>query len=80
MKLLVRGVTVVDPATGIRPHTDILIEDGVIAEMADFLPSGDAQILQADGWLCAPGLVDMHVHLRDPGQTYKEDIYSGCRI
>ena len=79
MKLLVRGVTVVDPATGIRPHTDILIENGVIAEMADFLPSGDAQILQADGWLGAPGLVDMHVHLRDPGQTYKEDIYSGCR-
>lgn len=79
MKLLIRGVTVVDPATGIRPHTDILIEDGVIVEMADFLPSGDAQILQADGWFCAPGLVDMHVHLRDPGQTYKEDIYSGCR-
>ncbi len=79
MKLLVRGVTVVDPVTGIRPHTDILIEDGIITEMADFLPSGDAQILQADGWMCAPGLVDMHVHLRDPGQTYKEDIHTGCR-
>lgn len=79
MKCLVRGVTVVDPTIGIRPHTDILIEDGIITAIDDVLPSGDAQILQADNWLCAPGLVDMHVHLRDPGQTYKEDIHSGCR-
>lgn len=79
MKCLIRGTTLVDPSIGIRPHTDILIEDGIITAIDDVLPSGDAAILQADNWICAPGLIDMHVHLRDPGQTYKEDIHSGCR-
>ena len=79
MKCLIRGTTLVDPSIGIRPHTDILIEDGIITAIDDVLPSGDTAILQADNWICAPGLIDMHVHLRDPGQTYKEDIHSGCR-
>ena len=79
MKCLIRGTTLIDPSIGIRPHTDILIEDGIITAIDDVLPSGDAAILQADNWICAPGLIDMHVHLRDPGQTYKEDIHSGCR-
>ena len=57
---------------------DIRIRKGVVAAVADQLPVDDAELLQADGLYCAPGLVDIHVHLRDPGQTHKEDIFSGC--
>lgn len=60
-------------------HLDILIDNGVIAAVEPHIDLGGAQILDADGLCAAPGLVDMHVHLRDPGFTQKEDIESGCR-
>lgn len=61
--------------------TDILIQDGLIkaiGENSDFDTSCFVTIIDANGMCAAPGLVDMHVHLRDPGQTQKEDIISGC--
>ena len=58
---------------------DLLLEDGKIAQMGKDLSVEDAQIIDGTGLVAAPGLVDMHVHLRDPGLTYKEDVYSGCR-
>ncbi len=77
-KLLIKGAKVIDPANGLDDILDLLIIDGRIAKLAPNLKVEDAEIIQAVGLVCAPGLVDMHVHLRDPGQTQKEDIESGC--
>ena len=58
---------------------EILIEDGVIAEVAKKIPeTSDMQVIDAQGLVVSPGLVDMHVHLRDPGYEYKEDIITGA--
>lgn len=75
---MIRGATLIDPSQDRMEKADIRIRKGQIAAVAEQLPVDDADLLQADGLCCAPGLVDMHVHLRDPGQTYKEDIFSGC--
>ena len=64
--------------TSLNEKTDILIKDGVIAEIGRGITS-DGEIIDADGLCAVPGFVDMHVHLRDPGQTYKEDIITGCK-
>ncbi len=78
MKVLIRGATVVAPDVPMTRPMDVLCEDGVVKAIEPLLPSEDAYIVQADGLYCTAGLMDMHVHLRDPGQTYKEDIYTGC--
>ena len=75
---LVRGARVIDPSREIDGVLDVLIRDGRIAEIAPAIHAPEAEVLEAGGLVCAPGLVDMHVHLRDPGQTYKEDIHTGC--
>lgn len=76
---LIRGARVIDPAAGRDGTADLLMRDGRIAAIGERLPAGGAAVVEAAGLVCAPGLVDMHVHLRDPGQTHKEDIHSGCR-
>ncbi|CDZ24121.1 Dihydroorotase [[Clostridium] cellulosi] len=57
---------------------DILCSNGYIREMSQGINAKGATIIDASGLYAAPGIVDMHVHLRDPGQTYKEDILTGC--
>ena len=58
---------------------DIVIRDGVFSQVGGKAgASADDQVIDADGLCAFPGLVDMHVHLRDPGQTHKEDVISGC--
>jgi dihydroorotase len=80
MKLLIRSARIIDPASGADFLGDILLSDGKIAEVGSGLPLPEgAREICAAGLIAAPGLVDMHVHLRDPGQTEKEDIFSGCR-
>ena len=76
MTTLIKNATVVSPADGLNGANDILIENGRIAAVGQNL-SGDREI-DAAGLYAVPGLVDMHVHLRDPGQTAKEDILTGC--
>ncbi len=78
--LLIRGGRVVDPAHGRDEIADLLVVDGVIQAVGRRLdlPS-ECRMMDADGLVVAPGLVDMHVHLREPGQEYKEDIASGTR-
>lgn len=76
---LIRGARVMDPSSGLDSIADIRIENGVIAAVGENLPCGDATVIEAGGLVLAPGLVDLHVHLRDPGQTHKEDVYSGCK-
>lgn len=78
-KILIKNGTLVDPKTERMEAGDLLLADGVIAAMGKDLEADDAQIVDAAGLIVAPGLVDMHVHLRDPGQTHKEDILTGCK-
>jgi dihydroorotase len=81
--LLIRGGHLIDPAAGVDALKDILLKDGRVAEIAapGKLKSANqdsgAEILDATGLTVAPGLVDMHVHLREPGQGYKETIATG---
>ena len=79
---LIQGGTVVDPCKGTMYRKDILIKDGKIAEISEKIDASDygkeVQIIDASGKKIGPGLVDVHVHFRDPGFTYKEDIETGA--
>lgn len=77
MKLLIKNGTVIDPLSKHEQITDILIEDGQVLAVSADIQDGEAQILDASGLTVCAGLIDMHVHFRDPGFTYKEDIISG---
>lgn len=76
MSILIKGARVIDPSQQLDKVSDILIENGKIAGIGSF-DSADT-VINGEGLTAAPGLVDMHVHLRDPGQTHKEDIITGC--
>lgn len=76
--LLIRGGRVIDPANGVDEVTDVFIEDGRVASPGALHGRADAEI-DATGLIVCPGLIDMHVHLREPGQEWKEDIESGSR-
>ena len=78
--ILLKGGHVVDPSQGIDGATDILIADGVIAAIgADLLPVEDATLVEVpSGLVVCPGFIDMHVHLREPGQTHKETVATGA--
>ncbi len=78
MDLLIKNAHAVSPADGFDGQLDILISGGRIAEVGENI-SADTEMIDASGLYAIPGLVDMHVHLRDPGQTQKEDIITGCR-
>ncbi len=77
-ELLIKNARVVSPADGLNEKLDILIRDGKIAELGSGV-SCTGEVIDADGLCAVPGLVDIHVHLRDPGRTDKEDILTGCR-
>lgn len=76
--LLIRRAHLIDLASGVDQIGDVRIEGERVVDIGAELPAMGNQTLDADGLCLAPGLVDMHVHLRDPGLTYKEDIESGC--
>ena len=81
MRLILTGGRVVDPAQNIDKIADVVIEDGkiiAIANVGETAASG-AETIDVRGKLVTPGLLDIHVHLREPGQEYKEDIESGTR-
>lgn len=77
MRLLITGGRLVDPATGRDEVADLLVEDGHIAGSGRGLPRAGARVIAAERLLVIPGLVDIHVHLREPGQEYKETIATG---
>ena len=79
MPMLIQNARVIDPSQGLDKVMDLLLEDGKIAQLGSNLSAQNAQVVDGTGLVAAPGLVDMHVHLRDPGLTHKEDVYSGCR-
>ena len=78
MKLLIKGGRVVDPAHGRDGVMDVLVDGGVIARVGRDLPVDGADVFEANrDWIVAPGLIDIHVHLREPGQEHKETIATG---
>lgn len=79
MKLLIKGGRIINPAEGMDTVGDILIENGKIAAIGQNIDDGEAQVIDAAGLVVAPGLIDMHAHLREPGLEAKEDIASGTR-
>lgn len=78
-RLLIKGARVVDPSQQLDQVMDLLIENGVIRELSPSISEEADEIVEAMGLVAVPGLVDMHVHLRDPGFTQKEDILTGCK-
>lgn len=75
--LIIKNSRVIDPSQNMDFLADVYIKDGIIMQIGGEMPECD-NIINAEGLISAPGLVDMHVHLRDPGQTQKEDIITGC--
>ena len=78
--LAIRNGRLVDPAAGVDADKDILLKDGRVAEIAGpgkLKQADGAEVLDATGLVVAPGLIDIHVHLREPGQSYKETIATG---
>jgi len=79
MQLLLKGGRVVDPANGVDGMLDILIEDGKISRVGRDLPVNGAHVYEVPpGGIVAPGLIDIHVHLREPGQEHKETVATGA--
>lgn len=78
MKTVIRGGRAIDPAIGLDAVRDIVIENGFIIEIAEHADTAYARVVDAEGAYVAPGFIDMHVHLREPGQTHKETIATGA--
>ena len=78
MKLLLKGARVIDPSRNLDAPMDVLVEDGKIAGCKPGIkaPSG-AKVLNLTDMILAPGLIDMHTHLREPGYEYRETVASG---
>jgi dihydroorotase len=77
--LLLRGGRVVDPSQKMDARLDVLLADGAVAELGTDLEAPEqAQVIEAGGLVVAPGLIDLHVHLREPGHEHKETIASGA--
>src|SRR5665647_236245 len=79
MKLLIKGGRVIDPANDINAVMDVLIEDGLISAIKVNIIDQEATVIGATDKYVCPGFIDMHVHLREPGFEYKEDIAPGTR-
>ncbi|RMG89562.1 MAG: dihydroorotase, partial [Candidatus Dadabacteria bacterium] len=79
MDFVIRGGHVIDPAAGVDAPRDVAVADGKIAAVEPSIDPGGAPVVDAAGLWVLPGLIDIHVHLREPGQEYKEDVASGTR-
>ena len=77
--LLIQNARVLDPKTKMDKVADILVKDGKIVEIGIIPVKENMEVLDAKGYVLAPGLIDIHVHFRDPGQTHKEDLETGSK-
>jgi dihydroorotase len=78
MNLLFKNIRIVSPIDKLNKRCDLFIVDGIIKKIGnDFEVSSDTEIIDGSELTCVPGLFDMHVHFREPGQTQKEDLVSG---
>ncbi len=76
--IVIRGGRVVDPSQKLDARVDVRLAEGRVAEIGERLDPGDAEVIDADGLIVAPGLIDLHVHLREPGGEHKETIATGA--
>ena len=76
--MLIKNGRIIDPSQQLDEQCDILIQDGKIMKIAKEIIA-EEEVIDATGWIVAPGFVDVHVHFRDPGFTYKEDLETGSR-
>ena len=79
MAMLLKNARVIDPQVELDCMCDVLVEDGKIAQVGEGIAAEGAEVKDLTGKVLVPGLVDMHVHLREPGYEFKEDIASGTR-
>src|SRR4051812_16053606 len=82
MDLCLRGGRLIDPARNFDAEADVLLQDGVVARIGAGLAGGvgrEVRVVDVRGCWVTPGLIDLHTHLREPGQEYKEDIATGTR-
>ena len=77
--ILIRGAKLADPEKICCERLDLLCRNGVIEKIEKNIQDPADKTVDAQSLALLPGLVDMHVHLRDPGLTYKEDVFTGCR-
>ncbi len=78
MRLIIKGGMVVESGKEAAKEADVLVEDGVIKSISHNIEAKADKVVDARGCYVMPGFIDLHVHLRDPGQTYKEDLISGA--
>ena len=80
MRLLIKGGRIIDPSQQLDRVADVLIEDGRVKSIIDpgIVSDSDSEVFDATGLIVAPGFIDLHVHLREPGEEYKETIASGA--
>ena len=79
MLLLIKNGTVINPGDQTQAEADVLVEDGMIKKIGAALPVKAERVIDAAGCYVMPGVIDMHVHLRDPGQEHKETVETGLR-
>lgn len=79
MSILIKNGRVLNPSENIDKVMDIYVEDGIIKEKTESIEKNADKVIDAKGCYVMPGLIDLHVHFRDPGQTYKEDIETGSK-
>lgn len=79
MKIIIQNGHVLDPSASLDAAMDLLVEDGKIKKVAKKIEEEADQVVDAAGYYVMPGFIDLHVHLRDPGLEYKEDIQTGTR-
>jgi dihydroorotase len=77
LRLLIKGGRIIDPSQQMDRTADLLIEQGLVKSLDDSISIEGVEILDATGLVVAPGFIDLHVHLREPGEEYKETIESG---
>lgn len=76
--MIIKHGLMMDPESGLSEHMDILVKDGKTVKIAPEITDEAEEVLEARGLIVGPGLLDTHVHFRDPGFTYKEDIHTGA--
>ena len=77
MRTIIRGGRVLDPASSTDGIRDILVEDGIIKEVAEHISTDAENVIEAEGLYVMPGLIDLHVHFREPG--FHAEYQAGCR-
>src|SRR5690348_4995452 len=78
-RLLIKNGRVIDPASGFDGRADVLVNEGLISAVRPDIQAADAEVFDAAGSVVAPGFIDMHVHLREPGIEHAETIETGSR-